>query len=126
MTTPHVLVVSRDPMLLHTRQLILGAFFQVHGAGRVCEVEDLLSRYSFDLLILCYTLCPSECRTILDLLAGLKRQPRILALNPVGGAPAEPLPGPVTMTEAGPYHLLKKSAEMLGVDIRMKTNLVEV
>lgn len=126
MTTPNVLVVSRDPMLLQTRQLILGAFFQVHGAGRVCEVEDFLSRYSFDLVILCYTLCPSECRAIMRLAADLKHPPSILLLTPVGSAPAEPLPGPVMMTESGPYYLLKKSAEMLGVDIRMKTNLVEV
>ena len=30
------------------------------------------------------------------------------------------------MTEAGPYYLLKKTAEILGVDIKPKANLVEV
>ena len=125
MTTPHVLVLSRDPMLLQTRQLILGAFFQVHGAGRVCEAEDLLSRYSFDLLILCYTLGPSECLTIMELVSGLKRRPRVLQLAPVGSA-MEESPDQVMMTEAGPYYLLKKSAEMLGIEIRVKANLVEV
>ena len=60
--TPQVLVASRDPMLLQTRQLILGAFFEVHGAGRVREAEALMARFSFDLIILCSTLGDSDCR----------------------------------------------------------------
>lgn len=124
--TPHVLVVGRDPMLLQTRNLILGAFFQVHCAGRVREVESLLSRYAFDLIILCYTLRESECRTVTDLTVDLKRQPRILVLTAMGHPLEDGLPGQVSMAEAGPYYLLKKCGEMLGVDIRAKANLVEV
>ena len=41
--SPQVLLVSRDAMLLQTRQLILGAFFRAKGAGRVREAEDLIS-----------------------------------------------------------------------------------
>lgn len=124
--TPHVLVVSRDPMLLHTRQLILGTFFQVHSAGRVCEAERLISRYSFDLIVLCYTLAEVECREVMSRVAGLKRPPRILLLTPVGSLPEGALPGQATMTEAGPYYLLKKSAELLDVDIKVHANLVEI
>ena len=124
--TPQVLVVSRDQMLLQTRQLILGAFLQVQCAGRVREAEALVSRYSFDLVILCYTLSEYEQRAVLELLAGLKRQPKILVLNSMGSLAERQLPGQITMTEAGPYYLLKKSAEMLGVDIKAKANLVEV
>jgi DNA-binding response OmpR family regulator len=123
---PQVLVVSRDEMLLQTRQLILGAFFEVRGAGRIREVEDLMSRRRFDLIILCYTLSESECRQVIDLVAGQKRQPRILALSPAGSRLPEPISKLVVMTEAGPYYLLKKSAEILGVDIKAKANLVEV
>jgi len=62
--TPQVLVASRDPMLLQTRQLILGAFFEVHGARRVREAEALMARFSFDLIILCSTLGDSDCRAV--------------------------------------------------------------
>jgi len=124
--TPNVLVVSRDPMLLQTRQLILGAFFQVHGAGRMREVEALMSRYSFDLIILCYTLPESERQAVMNLVADVKWPPRILLMTPIGSWQEVAAPGQAMMTEAGPYYLLKKSAEMLGIDIKAKANLVEV
>lgn len=123
--TPHVLVVSRDPTLLHTRQLIIGAFFDVHCAGRVSEVEALMSRYSFDLVILCYTLRDSECRAVMDLTGDLKQPPRILLLTSMGRQCDDVLAGQASMAEQGPYYLLKKCAEMLGVDIRARANLVE-
>ena len=122
--TPQILVVSRDVMLLQTRQLILGAFFRTQGAGRVREAEALMAVNSFDLVILCYTLTGEECRRLMELSEELRRRPRILMLTPAGTAPAEM--GDVMMTEAGPYYLLKKSAEFLGVDIRDKASLVEV
>jgi len=123
---PQVLVVSRDEMLLQTRQLILGAFFQVYGAGRIREVEDLMARRRFDLIVLCYTLTESECQRVIDMVAGQKTRPRILVLSPAGSRAPEPDSSLIMMTEAGPYYLLKKAAEMLGVDIKAKANLVEV
>jgi len=119
-----VLVVSRDEMLLHTRQLILGAFFEVQGAGRVRDAEGLISTRTFDLIILCYTLSASECLHVLEMVADLKPRPRILILNPAGSPPEEPLLNrAVMLTESGPYFLLKKTAEMLGVDIKAKASL---
>ena len=35
----HILVISRDQMLLQTRTLILGAYFQAEPAGRLSEAE---------------------------------------------------------------------------------------
>lgn len=124
--TPHVLVVSRDPMLLQTRQLILGAFFEVHCASRIAEVEALMSRFSFDLVVLCYTLPAAERRGVMRLVADLKRPPKFLLMTPIGAIPEDASPGEAMMTEAGPYYLLKKLAEMLGVDLKMKAHLVEV
>lgn len=122
---PQVLLVSRDQMLLHTRQLILGAFFEVQGAGRIREAEALISTRSFDLIILCYTLSEPECRQVLDLVADQEPRPRILILNPVGSAPEVSLPNQAAMlTESGPYFLLKKTAELLGVDIKSKASMV--
>jgi DNA-binding response OmpR family regulator len=121
---PQVLVVSRDQMLLHTRRLILGAFFEVQGAGRIREAEALISTHTFDLIVLCYTLSASECRQVLDLVADQKPQPKVLILNPAG-SPAEDalLNHAVVLTEAGPYLLLKKTGELLGVDIKSKSSL---
>jgi hypothetical protein len=39
-----VLVVSRDEMLLRTREMILGTFFVVKGAGRFPEALAALKR----------------------------------------------------------------------------------
>lgn len=49
---PQVLVVSRDAMLLQTRQLILGSFFHTEGAGRMKEVEALISSRRYHLIVL--------------------------------------------------------------------------
>ena len=123
---PHVLVVSRDAMLLQTRQLILGAFFQAEGAGRIREAEALMAIHRYDLVILCYTLTESERRQIIEIAAEQKHRPKILIVTPAGIPCPEQAAGDAMMTEAGPYYLLKKSAAMLGVDIRAKTGLVEV
>jgi|SRR5947209_6990087 len=124
--SPQVLVVSRDAMLLQTRQLILGAFFDVQCAGRIREIETLMLRHRYDLVILCYTLTESECQRVIELTAQQKQPPQILILTPAGSAPPDPGSVDAMMTEAGPYYLLKKSAGMLGVDIRAKSNLVAV
>jgi hypothetical protein len=113
-------------MLLQTRQLILGAFFNVECAGRVREAEAKMSIRRYDLVILCYTLTEGEQRQIVELAAELKHRPRILILTPAGSPPAKQGPGDALMSEAGPYYLLKKSAEMLGMSIRVKSGLVEV
>ena len=119
---PQVLVVSRDQMLLHTRQLILSAFFQVKGAGRVVEAEELISRCHFDLIVLCYTLAECECRSVLGAIAKQHPRPKVLMLNGAGIESENSFFDQTVMTEAGPYYLLDKSAELLGVDIKMKPN----
>ena len=122
----HVLVVSRDSILLQTRQLILGAFFQADCAGRVREAVHRMSSCRYDLVILCYTLSEWEQRRIIEFAAEQKHSPKVLILTPAGNPPGEPLSVDAVMSEAGPYYLLKKSAEMLGVDIRARVNLVGV
>lgn len=113
-----VLVISRDPMLLQTRELILGAFFQVNGAGRIQEAEELIATYAFDLIVLCYSLSLSDCGRVAELVQNLNPRPRILNLRATGSPPSGPGSDAELMIEAGPYGLLKKSAEILGVDIR--------
>ena len=124
--SPQVLVVSRDAMLLQTRQLILGAFFRTLCAGRMREVETKLSTTTVDLVILCYTLTEEECRHVIDLTMEQKKRPRILRLMPAGSSSPEDLPAGSMLAEAGPYYLLKRSAELLGVNIQPKPHLVQV
>jgi len=122
--SPQVLVVSRDAMLLQTRQLILGTFFQTQVAGRIREAEALISTHHFDLIILCYTLSELECQRVIEMAKEQKRPARILVLTPAGiPPPADAVD--VTMSESGPYYLLKKTAQLLGVDIGAKDHLVE-
>ena len=113
-----VLVISRDPMLLQTRELILGAFFQVNGGGRIQEAEELIATYAFDLIVLCYSLSLSDCGRVAELVQNLNPRPRILNLRAAGSPPSGPGSDAELMIETGPYGLLKKSAEILGVDIR--------
>jgi DNA-binding response OmpR family regulator len=116
----HVLVVSRDETLLQTRQLILGAFFQVNGAGRVQEAESLITKRAFDLIVLCYSLSPSDCARVLDLIREQNPRPKILTLRAAGTPAPSQESDAELMIEAGPYGLLKKSAEILGVDLKAK------
>jgi len=119
-----VLVVSRDQMLLDTRKLLLGTFFNVKSAGRIREAEALISSENFDLIVLCYTLSEEECTQVIDLTANQRPRPRILILTAAGTRPMQQFSAQVSMTEAGPYPLLKKCAEILDVDLREKSRLV--
>lgn len=115
-----VLVISRDEMLLQTRQLILGAYFQVSGAGRIQEAESFLKRCAFDLIVLCYSLSPSECLRVQELVRDQDPRPKILSLRAAGTEDPILECDAELMIEAGPFGLLKKSAEILGVDLKAR------
>lgn len=123
-STARVLIVCRDQILLQTRQLILGAFFQVDAAARIQEVEKLFHTRNFDLVILCYTLHDSERDWITNSLRDLAPEVKVLSLIP---AHSKVIPAPndlLHMCEAGPYYLLKRSAELLGVELKNKGRFI--
>jgi DNA-binding NtrC family response regulator len=113
----HVLVVSRDQMLLQTRTLILGAFFQVEAAGRVAEAEAAMAKCNFELIVLCYSLSDEECRKIIELAQLQDPRPRILTLSPSRGQHREGGDAEYSI-DKGPYELLKKAGELLGQSIK--------
>jgi len=115
-----VLLISRDQMLLQTRQLVLGAFFEVDRAGRIREAETLLAGRRFDLVVLCYSLAGDERERVLALIKSQEPQPKILVLSAAGDSITPPSSDYDWMVEAGPYYLLKGSAELLGVDLKVK------
>jgi hypothetical protein len=113
-----VLVFSRDHLLLETRRLILGAFFQTRGADRIEDAEALLAMHRFDLVILCSTLSDQECERVLELVEYQKPRSQILIMGAPGCDPPRCAADHVLMMGSGPYQLLKRSAEILGVDLK--------
>jgi DNA-binding response OmpR family regulator len=114
----HVLIVSRDQMLLQTRSLLLGAYFQVEPAGRVPEAELAFSRAAFDLVVLCYSLSDDEYLKMIELCKLQEPQPKILILNPASGAHHRRGVDGEYSVESGPYELMRKAAEVLGVPLK--------
>lgn len=121
-----VLVVSRDEMLLRTRQMILGAFFQVQGAGRFTEARALIRGGSFDLIVLCHSLTEDECKQLADLIRQQNPHPQILAMSASSRATPRLWADKQLGVDAGPYGLVKKCAEMLGFVLKSKARASHV
>jgi DNA-binding response OmpR family regulator len=121
-----ILLVSRDVMVLQTRKLMLGAYFDVNAAGRVVEAKALLGEQNFDLVVLCYTLSQDDCQRIIDSTQQHCPHAKILMLTAAGYAPKQ-----VEMhryflgAEDGPFTLVKKSAELLGFEFKSKGRMVQ-
>lgn len=121
-----VLVVSRDEMLLRTREMILGAFFDVHGAGRFSEARSLLTNDSFDLVVLCHSLTDDECERLAGMARGQNPRPLILGMSPSSRGSVKPWADKQLGVDAGPYGLVKKCAEMLGFVLKSKARAAHV
>jgi DNA-binding response OmpR family regulator len=122
-----ILLVSRDLMVLQTRKLMLGAYFDVHAAGRVVEAKALLGEHHFDLIVLCYTLTQDDCQTIVDSAQQHCLQARTLVLTATGHAAKQvDIHRCFVAAEDGPFTLVKKSAELLGFEFRSKGRMVQV
>ncbi|WP_348264478.1 hypothetical protein P8935_08075 [Telmatobacter sp. DSM 110680] len=115
-----VLVVSRDEMLLRTREMILGAFFTVEGAGRLPEAVTAMKRSKFDLIVLCHSLTADECEGLAFLAQQHTPRPLILAMSASSRANAKSWADCQLGVDAGPYALVKKCAEMLGFVLKSK------
>jgi DNA-binding NtrC family response regulator len=122
-----ILLVSRDLMVLQTRKLMLGAYFDVSAAGRVLEANTLLGEQHFDLIVLCYTLSQDDCRPIVELAQQHCPRAKILVLT-AAGYPARQVDihRYFLAAEDGPFTLVKKYAELLGFEFRSKGRMVEV
>jgi DNA-binding NtrC family response regulator len=125
-TNARVLVVSRDQMLLQTRKLILGAFFEVEAAGRVPEAESMMAGRTFDLIVLCYSLADDEYEKMVALAKRQNPRPRILTLSSSADHDSRVIADQGFMVENGPYALLKKSSEMLGFRVKGTGRLAEI
>ncbi len=114
-----ILVVSRDQMVLQTRRLILGTYFEVEAAGRMSEAGMLISKSDFDVIVLCDTLSESECLQIADLVRDQIPQPTLFSLRGPGNRNTGSTVGR-KLVAGGPLQLLRECAEVLGYDLRGK------
>lgn len=122
-----ILLVSSDLMVLQTRKLMLGAYFDVSAAGRVGEAKMLLAEGPFDLIVLCYTLTDDDCLKILDAARFHCADAKILTLTVTGYTAAPAVADSYFLpAEEGPFTLVKKSAELLGFEFRSKGRMVPV
>jgi DNA-binding response OmpR family regulator len=118
--TSRILVVSRDQVLLQTRKLILGTYFEVRTAARMSEAGSILSQHDFDLIVLCDTLSDSECECIAHMVADQRPMPTLLTLlGPHTGSHDRPVGRKLALT-GGPLQLLRECAGALGVDLHGK------
>jgi hypothetical protein len=120
-----ILLMSRDTVVLQTRKLMLGAYFEVCAAGRVLEARRFLAERPFDLVILCYTLTDDDCETILTAVRIYSPDARILMLTMPGYVAGHlPMDAYFLPAEKGPFVLVKRSAELLGFEFGSKGRMV--
>src|SRR5579863_7349960 len=120
----NVLIVSRDKMLLRTRELIFGAYFRVASAGRPTEAVAQLKSTHFDLVVLCHSLKDDECELLANLAHHHARPGKTLALKPMTDFGGErPWADAEIGVDAGPYGLLLKAAQMLNFRISSKAKV---
>ena len=105
-------------MLLQTRKLILGTYFEVESAGRMSEAGSILSKHDFDLIVLCDTLSNEERRQIAEMVRDQKPKPTLLSLLGPGNQGDKPVVGRELACAGGPLQLLKECANVLGFDLR--------
>jgi hypothetical protein len=116
-----VLIVSRDEMLLRTRELIIGAYFHATGVGRPSEAKAQLQAMRFDLIILCHSLREHECQILANLAHARRPRSKVLALAPrTDDTEIKPWADEQIGVDAGPFGLLMKSASMVNFTIKSK------
>lgn len=119
-THSQILVISRDQMLLQTRKLILGTYFDVKSAGRMSEAGSFLTQNDFDLIVLCDTLSDTECQQIAAMVEGHRPKPTLLSILGPGTGNHERVIGRKINLKGGPLQLLRECADLLGVDLHGK------
>ncbi|MFY9745362.1 MAG: hypothetical protein WA891_21390 [Acidobacteriaceae bacterium] len=87
-----ILLYGIDVSLLRTRAGVLeSAGFQAGVATRLLEVEQFILSGPADLLILCYTLTPEECRQAIASALACNPEIKTILLAQIG--PTSPHPG---------------------------------
>jgi hypothetical protein len=116
-----VLIVSRDEMLLRTRELIMGAYFHATAVGRPSEAKAQLQAMHFDLIVLCHSLRSDEGKVLAEMAHRQQPPAKVLALGArTENGEQKPWADAQIGVDAGPFGLLVKSANMVNFKIKSK------
>jgi DNA-binding response OmpR family regulator len=116
-----VLIVSRDEMLLRTRELMMGAYFHATGVGRPSEAKAQLQAMHFDLIVLCHSLRCDEGKVLADIAHRQQPPGKVLALGArTENSEQKSWADDQIGVDAGPFGLLVKSASMVNFKIKSK------
>jgi hypothetical protein len=118
--TPRILVVSNDEMLLRTRKMILGAYFDTRGTRRLSEAKTLILRSDFDLIVLCHSLPNVECGLLANQVRILSPSTVVLAMSSPDNDGPKPWADIQLDADMGPYGLLNACPSMLGFTLTSK------
>ena len=116
---PQILIVGDDLRLLQTREMILGARFDVHISARRSEALNLVRDHSFELVVVCRA--TESWRDFVEFVIGQKPAPKALAVT----SSENEFPSwadRVISSNKGPYELLKACSEMFGMITKSKSN----
>jgi hypothetical protein len=113
-----VLLVGKDEMLLQTRKLILGTYFQVEIAGRVSHAAQMMAERKFDLIVLCESLSGDECERVAEIARNQDPRPKTLTLSATGRESCGHGAGDEASEDIGPLVLARKAAAMLGLEMK--------
>jgi len=119
-----ILLVSRDVRVLQTRKLMLGAYFDVYAAVRAGEAARFLAERRFDLIVLCYSLTKDDLQRILAAAETRSSSARILMVSQNGRSSGEITNAIEISLHEGPLALLKRYAELLGLEFRNRCRLI--
>lgn len=105
--SPSILVYARDPSLLQTRSWLLErAGFEVYRAKELSEAEWIASNQPIDLLILCHSLHPEDCQSILQAVDNLRPEMKKLLVTAHTDVCTEGRAEPQLSAFAGPRALI--------------------
>jgi hypothetical protein len=114
-----VCMASWDQALLQSRTMMLGAYFLVQPAGRFPECVRIVRNNPYDLLVLCHTLDDYQQETLATIARETYAPVEVLALE-IGPSVDRPYADHVYEVTRGPWQLVMKCAQIVGLRIRSK------
>ena len=112
MVVPRLLLAGEDPILLHTRKMILGIRFKVDVSGRVSEAANELRENRFDLIVI--SRASQLWSDFAEAISQTDRPPKILAVTTNQNEFPNWADAVVCCT-SGPYALLKACEGLFGM-----------
>ena len=108
-----VVCFGRDLELLRTRIQVLARTYDVVEVSSVDELEALAAEPAFDLVLLCHTLSPEECRASAELTQQRWPQAKVMVLITGASSARYEKADAVVMSIQGPAVLLQSIHQLM-------------